>query len=103
MDDLDREALACDGATPPRGDVRDLLTLGGGEGPRCDHAGEDAIGFEHVAADEASVAKAAVAVAREPGEESSMPSSSNTRSWRFLSMRVLPTVIIPPPVVGVQG
>ena len=57
MDDLDYTALACDGTTPPRGDVQEPLILGGGESPRRGHAGKDAISFGHVAPDEAGVSR----------------------------------------------
>jgi hypothetical protein len=56
VDDLNHAALACDGTTPPRSDVQELLIFGGGEGARRGHSGKDAISFGHVAPNEAGVA-----------------------------------------------
>ena len=60
MDDLNHPTLACGGAPPPRSDVQELLVLGGGEGPWRGPAGKNAVGFGHVAPDEAGGAVAGV-------------------------------------------
>jgi hypothetical protein len=61
VDDLDHAALAAGIAPSAWSDVEELRLLGGGVGPRRGHAGKDAIGFGHVAPDEAGVAQMAAA------------------------------------------
>ena len=88
MDDLDHTALACDGTTPPRSDMQELRIVGGGEGTRGHHAGKDAIGFGHVAPDEAGVARSRWQRHQNPGKKRSIPVNTKMGSIEREAMRV---------------